>query len=63
MSDKEYTVMILKTTGLNDDQIQEEFSDFFNRLVNKYPDQFGVGLTVLTKGTESEKQVLEIADL
>lgn len=62
-SDKQHTVMVLKTIGLNDEQIQEEFSWFFNTLVEKYPDHFGVGLSVLTKGTDSERQVLEIADL
>lgn len=32
-------------------------------LVDKYPNQFGVGASVLTKGTEAEQQVLKIADL
>lgn len=59
----EMTTIILKVKGLSEEEIQEHFSEFFAGLVDKYPDQFGVGVSVLTKGTEAEQQVLKIADL
>lgn len=59
----EMTTIILKIKGLSEEQIQEHFSEFFSSLVDKYPNQFGVGASVLTKGTEAEQQVLKIADL
>lgn len=59
----EMTTIILKIKGLSEEQIQEHFSKFFAGLVDKYPNQFGVGASVLTKGTEAEQQVLKIADL
>lgn len=62
-STDECVTMVLKVKGLSEDQIQEHFSEFFASLVSKYPNQFGVGLSALTKGTEEEKKVLAIADL
>ncbi|WP_367378111.1 hypothetical protein [Enterococcus gilvus] len=59
----EMTTIILKVKGLSEEEIQEHFSEFFAGLVDKYPNQFGVGASVLTKGTEAEQQVLKIADL
>ncbi|MEO1772526.1 hypothetical protein [Candidatus Enterococcus ferrettii] len=59
----ECTTMVLKIKGLTEDQIQEHFSELFGSLVAKYPNQFGVGLSALAKGTEEEQQVLAIADL
>ncbi len=35
--------LVLKVRGLTDRQIQEEFGEFFNKLVEKYPDEYGVG--------------------
>lgn len=59
----ECTTIVIKVKGLTEDQIQEHFSEFFASLVSKYPNQFGVGLSALTKGTEEEQKVLAIADL
>lgn len=59
----ETTTLVLKIKGLSEDQIQEHFSEFFNELVDKYPNQFGVGLSAMTKGSDGEHQVLSIADL
>ncbi|MGM0173676.1 hypothetical protein [Enterococcus sp. DIV0800] len=59
----EMTTLVLKIKGLSEEQIQEHFSEFFNDLVDKYPNQFGVGLSAMTKGTEEEQQILKIADL
>lgn len=59
----EMTTLVVKIKGLSEEQIQEHFSEFFNELVEKYPNQFGAGISVLTKGTEGEQQVLKVADL
>lgn len=55
--------MVLRIKGLSEERIQEHFTEFFSGLVEKYPNQFGVGVSVLIKETEGEKKVLEIADL
>ena len=54
--------LVLKVKGLTDEQIQEEFTEFFNKLVEKYPKQFGVGLSVMEENTEGEQlaEILEI---
>ncbi|MGI6154421.1 MAG: hypothetical protein ACOYEB_00535 [Enterococcus lemanii] len=39
--------LVLKVKGLTDEQLQEEFSEFFNKLVEKYPNQSGVGLSAM----------------
>lgn len=59
----EKTTVVLRVKGLTDEQIQEHFTEFFSGLVEKYPNQFGVGVSVLTKGTKAEQQVLKIAEL
>ena len=55
--------VVLKIKGLTDEQIQEEFSEFFNMLVDKYPNQFGVGISFMRQNTEGEKKILTIAGL
>ena len=55
--------VVLKIKGLTNEQIQEEFSEFFNKLVEKYPNQFGVGLSVMEQNTDGEKEILRIANL
>lgn len=55
--------VVLKIKGLTDEQIQEEFSEFFNTLVDKYPNQFGVGISSMRENTEGEKEILRIARL
>lgn len=55
--------LVLKVKGLTDEQIQEEFTDFFNKLVEKYPKQFGVGLSAMEGNTEGEQEILRIAKL
>ena len=55
--------LVLKVKGLTDEQIQEEFTDFFNKLVEKYPDEFGVGLSAMEENTEGEQEILRIAKL
>ena len=32
--------LVLKLKGLTDEQIQEEFTGFFNKMVEKYQNQF-----------------------
>ena len=59
----EKTTVVLRVKGLTEEQIQEHFTEFFSELVKKYPNQFGVGVSVLTKGTDAEQQVLKIAEL
>ena len=55
--------LVLKVKGLSDDQIQEEFSEFFYKMVEKYPNQFGVGLSAMEGNSEGEKEILRIAEL
>lgn len=55
--------LVLKVKGLTDEQLQEEFSEFFNKLVEKYPNQFGVGLSAMEENSEGEKEILRIAEL
>lgn len=55
--------LVLKVKGLTDEQIQEEFTDFFNKLVEKYPDEFGVGLSAMEENTEGEQEILRTAKL
>lgn len=57
----EKTVIVLRVSGLTEEQIQEEFSDFFAGLTAKYPNKFGCGTSVMTD--QGAKEVLEIADL
>lgn len=59
----EKTTVVLRIKGLTEEQIQEHFSEFFAELVAKYPNKFGAGASVLTKGTDAEQQVLKIAEL
>lgn len=59
----EKTTVVLRIKGLTEEQIQEHFSDFFAELVAKYPNKFGAGASILTRGTDAEHQVLKIADL
>lgn len=55
--------IVLKVKGLSDEQIQEEFSEFFNKLVEKYPGKFGVGLSTMERNSNGEKEILKIANL
>ena len=55
--------LVLKVKGLTDEQIQEEFTEFFNKMVEKYPKQFGVGLSAMEENTEGEQEILRIAKL
>lgn len=55
--------IVLKIKGLSDEQIQEEFTELFSKLVDKYPGEFGVGLSALEEGTDGEKMILKIANL
>lgn len=55
--------LVLKVKGLTDEQIQEEFTEFFNKLVEKYPKKFGVGLSAMEENTEGEQEILRIAKL
>lgn len=59
----ESTVLVLKVKGLTDDEVQENFGEFFENMVDKYPNKFGVGLSGMAKGSEAEKEVLRLADL
>jgi len=54
--------IVLKTHGISDERIQEEFSQFFSSLVEKYSG-FGVGLSTMEQGTDSELEILKLADL
>lgn len=55
--------MVISVKGLNDDQIQEEFTDFFQNLVEKYGVNFGCSLSKMQENTEAEKQILILAEL
>ena len=55
--------VVLKIKGLSDDQINEEFTGFFNKLVEKYPKQFGVGMSAMEPNSAGEKEILRIAEL
>lgn len=55
--------LVLKLKGLTDEQIQEEFTGFFNKMVEKYPNQFGVGLSAMEQNSPGEKEILRIAEL
>ncbi len=59
----ESTVLVLQVKGLTEDEIQKKIGEFFENMVNNYPNKFGVGLSGMVKGTESEKEVLRLADL
>ena len=61
--EKIYTTAVLKMAGLDDDQIQEEFSEFFEGLTQKYPNQFGVGAYFMKRGSDAEAELLKIARL
>ena len=55
--------LVLKVKGLTDGQTQEEFTEFFDKLVEKYPDDFGAVLVAFDEGSEQEKEILRIARL
>lgn len=55
--------IVLKIKGLSDEQIQEEFTELFTKLADKYPEEFGVGLSALEEGTDGERMILKIANL
>lgn len=54
--------IVIKLNGLDDSDIQEEFTKFFNELNRKYT-SFGAGISIMVEGTEGEKTILKIADL
>lgn len=55
--------VVLKIKGLTEEQLQEEFTEFFNELVEKHPTEFGAGVSIIREGSEGEKTILEIAKL
>lgn len=57
------SVRYINTVCLPNEKIQEEFTDLFNKLVEKYPDEFGVGLSAVEGNSEGEQEILRIAKL
>lgn len=55
--------IVISVKGLDDDQIQEEFTVFFQNLVEKYGENFGCSLSKMQENTESEKQILKLSEL
>lgn len=55
--------IVLSVKGLTDNEIQEEFTSFFQSLVEKYGSEFGCTLSKMQQNTQAEKEILKLSEI
>ena len=59
----QHQTVVIKMVGLTEDEIQHEFSEFFQKCINKYGDKVGFGLSGLEPNSELDLKILRLINL